>query len=83
MFEYCSLQAERSFKLIEDGDTENGLQFLAHLADVLQMLVDARTVQGYTSINDFAQQVLGFNEVEKDQIFAHFQENGFGQYIPE
>lgn len=83
MFEYCSRQAERAYKLLEDGDTDNGMEFLGHLADVLQMLVDSRTSQGYTSINEFAQQALNFNENEKDQIFVHFQENGFGQYIPE
>lgn len=83
MFEYCAQQADRAYKLLEDGDADNGMEFLAHLADVLQMLVDSRTSQGYTNINEFSQLVLNLGENEKDQIFVHFQENGFGQYIPE
>lgn len=83
MFEYCSNQAERAYKLLEDGDSENGMQFLAHLADVLQFLVEARSSQGATNINEFAQSVLELNELDKDQVYTHLQENGFGQYIPE
>lgn len=83
MFEYCSTQAERSYKLLEDGDMENGLQFLAHLADVLQFLVEAKSSQGTTNINEFAKSVLELNDLDKDQVYTHLQENGFGQYIPE
>lgn len=83
MFEYCSRQAERAYKLIEDGDVDNGLDFLAHLADVLNLLAESRNSQGVTSINEFAQSVRELNENEKDDIYTFFQENGFGQYIPE
>lgn len=83
MFEYCASQAYRAYKLLEDNDYDNGMQYLAHLADVLQFLTDARTSQGTTSINEFANAVLDLNELEKDQVYTHMQENGFGQYIPE
>jgi hypothetical protein len=83
MFDYCSTQAERAYKLLEDGEIEVGLQFLAHLADVLQMLVEAKTSQGTTNINEFAKLVKDLDELDKDQIYSHFIENGFGQYIPE
>jgi hypothetical protein len=83
MFDYCSTQAERAYKLLEDGDTHNGMQFLAHLADVLQMLSESKTTQGIISINDFAKSVKEFSELEKDQVYSHFQASGFGQYIPE
>ena len=83
MFDYCSTQAERAYKLLEDGEIEVGLQFLAHLADVLQMLVEAKTSQGITNINEFAKLVKEMDELDKDQIYSHFIENGFGQYIPE
>ena len=83
MFEYCSAQAERVYKLLEDGDTENGMYFLGHLADVLQLLVDARTTQGITTITEFAQSPRRLEDIEKDQVYTHLQENGFGQYIPE
>jgi hypothetical protein len=83
MFEYCSTQAERAYKLIEDNDVENGMQFLAHLADVLQLLVEAKTSQGYTGIDEFAIGVRDLSELDKDQIYTHLQENGFGQHIPE
>jgi hypothetical protein len=83
MFEYCASQADRAYKLLEDDDYENGMRYLAHLADVLQFLTDARTSQGTTSINEFAQSVQDLNELEKDQVYTHLQENGFGQYIPE
>lgn len=83
MFEYCSDQAERAYKLLEDGDTENGLSYLAHLADVLQMLVQSKNGQGLVSINEFAQSILDLEDLEKDQVFTHLQENGYGQYIPE
>lgn len=83
MFEYCSNQAERAYKLIEDGEVENGQAFLGHLADVLQMLVQARTSQGTTSIDEFANSARELDEFDKDQVYTHLQENGFGQHIPE
>ena len=83
MFDYCSNQAERAYKLLEDGEIDVGLQFLAHLADVLQMLVEAKSSQGITNINEFAKLVKEMDELDKDQIYSHFIENGFGQYIPE
>jgi hypothetical protein len=83
MFEYCSTQAERAYKLIEDGETDIGLEKLGHLADVLQMLVSSKNTAGTTNINMFAQEVKEFSEEDKDVIYTHFQENGFGQYIPE
>jgi hypothetical protein len=83
MFEYCSTQAERAYRLLEDGEVDVAMQDLAHLADVLQMLVDARTTQGITNLNDFAKSVKELSELDKDQVYSHFIENGFGQYIPE
>lgn len=83
MFEYCSAQAERAYKLMEDGDQENGMHFLAHLADVLQFLVDARNSQGYINIDEFAVSIKEFEELDRDQVYTHLQENGFGQHIPE
>lgn len=83
MFEYCSTQAERAYKLIEDGETDNGMSYLGHLADVLQMLVESRTDQNTTNINEFARSVSQFEDLEKDAVYTHMQENGFGQYIPE
>lgn len=83
MFEYCSAQAERAYKMLEDGETENGMIFLAHLADVLQFLVEARNTQGSTNIVTFVQGIRELNEIDKDQVYTHLQENGFGQFIPE
>jgi hypothetical protein len=83
MFEYCSTQAERAYRLLEDGEIEVAMQDIAHLADVLQMLVDARNTQGITNLNDFAKSVKELPELDKDQVYSHFIENGFGQYIPE
>jgi len=83
MFEYCYTQAERAYRLLEDGEVDVAMQDLAHLADVLQMLVDARTTQGITNLNDFAKSVKELSELDKDQVYSHFIENGFGQYIPE
>ena len=83
MFEYCSTQAERAYKLLEDGDVDVAMHDLAHLADVLQMLVEARNSQGMTNINDFAKSLKELPELAKDQVYTHFQENGFGQHIPE
>lgn len=83
MFEYCSNQAERAFKFIEDGDTDNGLSKLGHLADVLQVLVNSRQLNGTTSIVSFAQELRDLDEIERDEVYAHLQEHGFGQYISE
>jgi hypothetical protein len=69
MFDYCSNQAERAYKLLEDGDIDVGLQYLAHLADVLQMLVEAKSSQGITNINEFAKLVK-----EMDELLARFDE---------
>jgi hypothetical protein len=83
MFEYCSVYTDRAYKLIEDGDTDIGLEILAHLLDVLQMLVESRNSQGIISINEFANAVKTLPDLEKEQVYTHFQEHGFGQYIPE
>lgn len=83
MFEYCSGQAERAYKLIEDGETDNGLNYLGHLADVLQMLMESRTDQNTTNINEFARSVSRLEDLEKDAVYTHMQQSGFGQYIPE
>ena len=81
MFDYCANQASRAYNLLEDGE-DSGLDFLAHLSDVLQFLVESQSTQGI-AINSFTKLVLELNEIEKDQIFTHMQEHGFGQYIPE
>lgn len=83
MYHYCSEQAERTYKLFEDGEIENGMAFLAHLADVLAMLKDNRDSQDRPNISGFASDVLDLNELDKDAVFTHLQENGYGQYIPE
>ena len=83
MYEYCSEQAERTYKLIEDGDVDNGLNFLGHLADVLQLLKEHRTSQEQANITGFCASVAEFDELEKDAVFTFLQENGYGQYIPE
>lgn len=83
MYQYCSEQAERAYKLFEDGEVENGMQFLAHLADVLVMLKDNRDTQDRANITGFAGDVAEFNELDKDAVFTYLQENGYGQYIPE
>jgi hypothetical protein len=83
MFEYCSVRAERAYKLIEDGEIELGLSQLGHLADVLQMLLSSKSSSGTTNINTFAQEVKELDEDGKDEVYTHFQEHGFGQYIPE
>jgi hypothetical protein len=83
MFEYCSIYTDRAYKLIEDGETAIGLDMLAHLSDVLSLLIDSRNSQGLISINEFARFVKDLPELEKEQVYNHFQENGFGQYIPE
>jgi hypothetical protein len=83
MFEYCSIYTDRAYKLIEDGDVAIGLDILAHLIDVQQLLVESRNGQGILSINEFANAVKELPDLEKEQVYTHFQENGFGQYIPE
>jgi hypothetical protein len=83
MFEYCQLHTERAIRLIEDGEVDTGLDFLEHTAGVLAALVEARNSQGTTNINEFVQSVKEFGENDKDDVYTHLQENGFGQYIPE
>ncbi len=83
MYQYCSERAERAYKLFEDGDVENGMLFLAHLADVLAMLKDNRDFQDRPNISGFTKDVSEFNESDKDDVFTFLQENGYGQYIPE
>ena len=82
MFTYCSNQAERAYKLIEDGDVDIGLSKLGHLADVLQMLVTSQT-NGITNIDKFALEVRELPDDGKEEVYTHFQENGFGQHIAE
>lgn len=77
MIEYCSAQAERAYSLLEDNEIDNSMEFLAHLADVLQLLKDTR------SITEFAKSVQDLNDLDKDSVYSHLHENGFGQYIPE
>lgn len=83
MFDYCFEQVERAYKLIEDGETTTGLVFLAHLADILRFLLDAKSPQGVINISEFIQSLKDLDELTKDQIYFHLQGNGFGQYIPE
>jgi hypothetical protein len=83
MFEYCSNQAEKAYKLIEDGETEVGLTNLGHLADVLQLLVNSKGANGATNIDMFAREIKELDEMDKDAVYTHFQENGFGQHIAE
>jgi flagellin-specific chaperone FliS len=83
MFEYCSNNAERAYKLIEDGEIDVGLEQLGHLADILQMLRNSKNSSGTISINTFAQEVRVLDEIDKDAVYTHLQENGFGQYISE
>ena len=82
MFKYCSVQAERAYQLLEDSDAINGQVFLAHLADTLQFLVDA-SANGQFSINEFIKSIKDMSDVDKDSVYAHLQESGFGQYIPD
>ena len=83
MFEYCSNQAETAYKLIEDGDTAVGLTNLGHLADVLQMLVNSKSSSGLTNIDMFAREIKDLSELDKDAVYTHLQEHGFGQHIAE
>ncbi len=84
MFEYCSNQAERAYKLLEDGEIDVSLSKLGHLADVLQLLISAKSDStGLINISSFAQSVKELEENEKDEVYTHLQENGFGQYIAE
>lgn len=77
MIEYCSAQAERAYNLFEDDEIDNGMEFLAHLADVLQLMKESKT------ITEFALRVQELNELDKDSVYSHLHESGFGQYIPE
>lgn len=83
MFEYCSTRAEQAYRLIEDGETTVGLSNLGHLADVLQMLVNSKNSSGVTSIDVFAKELRDLSEIDKDAVYTHLQENGFGQHIAE
>lgn len=83
MFEYCSLIAERSYKLIEDNEVDEGHAKIGHLADILQFLIEARSSSGVVNISSFAILVKELDEIEKDEVYAHLQNHGFGQYIPE
>lgn len=83
MYQYCAEHAERTYKLIEDSDIPNGLNFLGHLADVLQLLKEHRSSQELPNIAKFCASVSKFDELEKDAVFTFLQEHGYGQYIPE
>jgi hypothetical protein len=83
IIEYCSDQAERAYKLLEDGDSEISLEMLGHLADVLRLLVESKNTQGIVNIGNFANSVKELPTDDKDQIYTYFQGAGFGQYIPE
>lgn len=83
MNDYCSEQAEKSYKFFEDNESEHGLECLAHLADVLLLLKESRSATGVVNISTFTNQVLKLDERWKEQIWICLQENGFGQYIPE
>jgi len=83
MYEYCSNHAERIYKLFEDGDAENGFDYLGHLADVLQLLKEHRSSQELPNITSFCVSVAAFSELEKDAVYTFLQEHGYGQYIPE
>ena len=83
MYAYCAEQSERAYKLIEDGEVDVGLSYLGHLADVLQLLKEHRTSQEAANIAGFCVSVSSFEELEKDAVYTHLQENGYGQYITE
>ena len=83
MFKYCSNQAERAYQLLEDGDAENSQLFLAHLADTLQFIVDAAATTGLPSINEFVSSLDAMSLVDRDSVYSHLQESGFGQYLPD
>ena len=82
MFSYCSNQAERAYKLIEDGEVDIGLSKLGHLADVLQMLITSQS-NGMTNIDKFALEVKELPDYDKEEVYTHLQEHGFGQHIAE
>lgn len=83
MIKYCSDQAEKAYKLFEDKEVDYGLECLAHLADVLLILKESRSDSGIANINSFVNQCSDLTDIWKEQIWVSFQENGFGQYIPE
>lgn len=83
MYQYCAEQAERAYKLFEDGEIENGMSFLAHLADVLSILKDNRDTQDRPNITGVVNDIVNLDDLSKGAVFTYFQENGYGQYIPE
>lgn len=83
MFQYCSDQVERAYKLLEDNENKSGMEYLAHVADVLLMLKDSRVSAGSTNLDEFASRTKDFPELWRDQLWSFFQENGLGQFIPE
>jgi hypothetical protein len=83
MIGYCSDQTERSYKFFEDQDHGNGIENLAHIADVLLLLKECRNTNGEINITSFVLETQDFNDLWKDQLWSFLQENGFGQYIPE
>jgi hypothetical protein len=83
MFEYCSDQAEKSYKFFEDRESEHGLEYLAHLADVLLLLKESRSTTGSTNINGFVNRCNELDDTWKEPIWVFLQQNGFGQYLPE
>jgi len=83
MFEYCSEQAERSYKLLEDQDQENGLDYLAHLADILLLITESKNDSGTVNIGEFTNRANELTDIWKEQLWAFLQEKGFGQFIPE
>lgn len=83
MYQYCAEQAERAYKLFEDGEIENGMSFLAHLADVLSILKDNRDTQDRPNITGVVNDIVNLDDLSKGAVFTCFQENGYGQYIPE
>lgn len=83
MIDYCSDQAERTYKLFEDKEYSNGFENLAHTADVLLLLKESRNEIGEVNITSFILKTKDFEELWKDQLWSFLQENGYGQYIPE
>lgn len=83
MIEYCSDQAERTYKLFEDKEDSNGFENLAHTADVLLLLRESYDSVGEINITAFILKTKDFDELWRDQLWSFLQENGFGQYIPE
>jgi hypothetical protein len=83
MFEYCSDQAEKSYRFFEDRESNHGMEYLAHVADVLLLLKESRSTTGSTNIDVFVNQCNDLEDSWKEQIWVFLQQNGFGQYLPE